>query len=73
MSNAADGVSKMKTGNLAIDFSNVEGFGELGKRNFSGEAEAKPWLKSVQESTGGENLETENINSSSKGAYYKGK
>lgn len=64
---------KIKTGKLATEFSNVEGFGELGKRNLGAEVEVKEWLKYVQERMEGENLETEDIDISSKEVHYKGK
>lgn len=51
----------------------MEGFGELGKRNSGAEVEVKGWLKYVQERMEGENLETEDIDISSKEVHYKGK
>lgn len=37
-------VSDAADGKLAIEFSSVEGFGELGKRNLGAEVEVKEWL-----------------------------
>lgn len=47
---------------LAIEFNNVEEFGELGKEHFCGEVEVKAWPKYIQERMAGKDLESAVIN-----------